>query len=221
MLDTPTAPTFSPIPSEKDIEWLLKGVQGYLHPSIYLSRKEVLSAWSGIRPLVRDPKAANTAAIVRNHMIYTSPSGLITIAGGKWTTYRAMAQETIDVAIETFGKRFSFAFNFFTDLKPSGPCTTQSLVLVGAHNWSRHTSIELMQHYGLDMEVAKHLSDSYGDRAWDVAAMAALTGRKWPVHGKRLREGYPYIEAEVRHAVQSEYACTAIVILLSHNITFL
>jgi glycerol-3-phosphate dehydrogenase len=63
----------------------------------------VQAAWSGIRPLVRDPGAKNTESLVRNHMIHYSPSGLLTIAGGKWTTYRAMAEETIDKAIEVFG----------------------------------------------------------------------------------------------------------------------
>ena len=70
---------------------------------IRVDRVNVLAAWSGIRPLVRDPNAKNTAALVRNHMILVSPSGLLTIAGGKWTTYRSMAHETIDAAIQVFG----------------------------------------------------------------------------------------------------------------------
>ena len=64
----------------------------------------MLASWSGIRPLVRDPSAKNTAELVRNHMINVSESKMITIAGGKWTTYRAMAQDTIDKAIEVYGE---------------------------------------------------------------------------------------------------------------------
>ena len=75
----------------------------YLYLDIKVRRGDVTAAWSGIRPLVRDPNAKNTAALVRNHMIHVSESGLLTIAGGKWTTYRAMAEETIDKAIEVFG----------------------------------------------------------------------------------------------------------------------
>jgi glycerol-3-phosphate dehydrogenase len=52
---------------------------------------------------VKDPSAKNTAALVRNHMVNVSQSGLLTIAGGKWTTYRAMAQDAVDKAIEVFG----------------------------------------------------------------------------------------------------------------------
>lgn len=70
---------------------------------IKLRREDVQAAWSGIRPLVRDPNAKNTESLVRNHMIHVSESGLLTIAGGKWTTYRAMAEETIDKAIQVFG----------------------------------------------------------------------------------------------------------------------
>jgi glycerol-3-phosphate dehydrogenase len=67
----------------------------------------VLEAWSGIRPLVRDPSdPRNTAELVRNHMINVSKSKMITIAGGKWTTYRSMAKDTIDKAIEVYGENF-------------------------------------------------------------------------------------------------------------------
>lgn len=59
----------------------------------------MLSAWSGIRPLVSDPNKPDTQSLARNHIVHVSPSGLVTIAGGKWTTYRAMAAETIDAAV--------------------------------------------------------------------------------------------------------------------------
>ena len=68
-----------------------------------------MSAWSGIRPLVSDPNKPDTQSLARNHIVHSSKSNLITIAGGKWTTYRAMAEETIDEAIKgsaaSFGKR--------------------------------------------------------------------------------------------------------------------
>lgn len=60
-----------------------------------------MSAWSGIRPLVSDPNKPDTQSLARNHIVHVSPSGLVTIAGGKWTTYRSMASETIDAAIES------------------------------------------------------------------------------------------------------------------------
>lgn len=63
-------------------------------------RGDVLSAWTGIRPLVQDPNKTDTQSIARNHVIHVSNSGLVTIAGGKWTTYREMAAQTIDKVLE-------------------------------------------------------------------------------------------------------------------------
>ena len=60
----------------------------------------MLSAWTGIRPLVQDPNKEDTQSIARNHIVHVSPSGLVTVAGGKWTTYRSMAVDTLDAAIK-------------------------------------------------------------------------------------------------------------------------
>jgi glycerol-3-phosphate dehydrogenase len=63
-------------------------------------RGDVLSAWSGIRPLVSDPNKEDTQSLARNHIVHVSDSKLVTIAGGKWTTFRAMAEHTIDAAVK-------------------------------------------------------------------------------------------------------------------------
>lgn len=70
-------------------------------------RGDVLSAWSGIRPLVSDPNKPDTQSLARNHIVHVSESKLITIAGGKWTTFRAMAEETIDEAIKGFKNKIT------------------------------------------------------------------------------------------------------------------
>lgn len=57
--------------------------------------------------------------------------------------------------------------------------------------------IRLVQDFGLECEVAQHLAKSYGDRAFAVAKMAALTGKRWPIIGKKLHPEFPYIDAEV------------------------
>ena len=74
--------------------------------------------------------------------------------------------------------------------------------------------IKLVQNYGLETEVAIHLSNTYGDQADKVVEMGSLTGKRWPVIGTRLHEEFPYIEAEVKYAVK-EYARTAVDILAS------
>lgn len=112
-----------------------------------------------------------------------------------------MAEETIDKAIEVF------------NLKPTGPCVTTKTLLIGSHHYSKTMYIKLIQHFGIETEIAKHLSESYGDRAWAVASLAATTGNRWPILGKRLISTYPYIEAEVRYACRREYAMTAVDVL--------
>ncbi|CAI2165753.1 3089_t:CDS:2 [Funneliformis geosporum] len=196
--DSPTELTYDPMPKEEEIQWILDEIRRYLSPDIKVRRGDVLAAWSGIRPLVRDPSAKNTAGLVRSHIIHVSDSNLITVAGGKWTTYRAMAKDAIDKAIDVF------------ELKPLNECLTETAKLVGSHGYSKTMFIKLIQQFGLETETAQHLSNSYGDRAWAVAALSKPTGKRWPVFGQRLSPFYPYIEAEVRYAVRREYACTLV-----------
>jgi glycerol-3-phosphate dehydrogenase len=70
--------------------------------------------------------------------------------------------------------------------------------------------IKLIQHFGLETEVAQHLSDNYGDRAWAVAAGMKQTGQSWPVFGIRVAKGLPVTESEIHYACQCEYARTAV-----------
>ena len=183
-----------PLPGEKEIDWILDEVRNYLNADVSVKRTDVLSAWSGLRPLVKDPAARDTQSLVRNHMINVSKSGLLTISGGKWTTYREMAEQTVDKAIEAF------------DLKPLHNCLTKQVRLIGSHSWSRTMYVRLLQEFGLDTDVALHLSSSYGDRAWSVCAVAKPTGDRYPLHGIRLDPQLPYIEAEVRYATRAEFA---------------
>jgi glycerol-3-phosphate dehydrogenase len=217
--DAPTEISPQPIPGEGEIGWILNEIKGYLAPDINVRRGDVLAAWSGIRPLVKDPKAKNTESLVRNHLITTSDSGLLTCAGGKWTTYRQMAEDAVDEAIKIFRlqpkplthePRVS-GTEMIDDAAPlDGTCQTHQVRLVGAHGYSKTLFINLIQHFGLGTEVAKHLTQSYGDRAWTVAALSSPTEKRFPVRGKRISPLYPFIDGEVRYAVRHEYAQTAV-----------
>lgn len=194
--DSPTDVTHHPIPSEDDINFILNEVRNYLSCDVEVRRGDVLAAWSGIRPLVTDPKSADTQSISRNHVVEVSDSGLITIAGGKWTTYRSMAEDTVNKAVQLHNLN-------------AGPGRTVGLFLQGGQDWSPTLYIRLVQDYGLESEVAQHLAKTYGDKAFDVAKMASVTGKRWPVVGVRLVSEFPYIEAEVKYGIK-EYACTAV-----------
>ncbi|XP_008283862.1 glycerol-3-phosphate dehydrogenase, mitochondrial isoform X3 [Stegastes partitus] len=194
--DTPTNVTAHPIPGEDDINFILREVRNYLSPDVEVRRGDVLAAWSGIRPLVTDPSSKDTQSICRNHIVSISDSGLVTIAGGKWTTYRSMAEETLDASVKAHGLS-------------AESCKTVGLMLEGAKGWTPTLYIRLVQDYGLENEVAQHLASTYGGKAFDVAKMAQVTGQRWPIVGKRLVSEFPYIESEVLYAIR-EYACTAI-----------
>lgn len=84
------------------------------------------------------------------------------------------------------------------ELNPTKPdCQTDGLQLEGSHGWTPTMYIRLVQDFGLECEVAQHLATSYGDRAFAVAKLANLTGKRWPVIGNKIHPDFPYIDAEV------------------------
>jgi glycerol-3-phosphate dehydrogenase len=90
-----------PKPLEEEIDFILKTCQNYLVKSP--TRSDILSVFVGIRPLVRSSGTKNTAKLSRDHTIEIDSSGLLTLTGGKWTTYRNMAEDAINKAIELAG----------------------------------------------------------------------------------------------------------------------
>ncbi len=133
--DTPIdTPTLEPRARPEEIDFLLT------HAARYLTKdptpKDVLSIFAGLRPLVRSSEEGDTAALSRDHSVLVSPSGLVTLTGGKWTTYRKMGQDVIDHAAVVAG----------LDQRPS---VTEDLLL---HGWLKHSearSGELAE-YGSD-----------------------------------------------------------------------
>jgi glycerol-3-phosphate dehydrogenase len=116
------------------------------HIGKYLGRRpqadEILSVWSGLRPLVRKGGGA-TSKLSRDHTILVRPSGLVTVTGGKWTTYRKMGEDTVDRAAEVAGLR-------------KEPSRTRSLRL---HGWTRDIpEIEAERVYGSDLPQIERLS---------------------------------------------------------------
>lgn len=212
----------NPLPDEASIRWILREISQYLSPEINVRRGDVLAAWSGIRPLVKDPKAKNTESLVRNHLVHVSPSGLLTCAGGKWTTYRQMAEECVDAAVAEFGlepgpltsaPRVSGTEMIDDGAILDGSCQTHKVRLIGAHGFSKTLFIPVIQHFGVETEIAKHLTESYGDRAWSVAALCSPTKQRFPARGERVSQLYPFVDGEVRYAVRHEYAQTAVDVL--------
>ena len=95
------APSREPRPSDDEVGYILEHAGRYLSPAP--TRADVRAVWAGLRPLVSDPDAEGTAELSREHVVTVSPSGLVTVTGGKWTTYRVMAEDAVDHAAESAG----------------------------------------------------------------------------------------------------------------------
>jgi len=117
--DTPIdAPTLEPRPLDEEIAFVLETAGQYLHTAP--TRADVRSIFVGIRPLVRSGDSRITAALSRDHTIHIDPSGLLTTTGGKWTTYRKMAEDTVTQAADLARL-------------PERACVTRSLNVHGFH----------------------------------------------------------------------------------------
>lgn len=183
--DNPSEIEDNPKATEKEIEYILRHVDKYF--SVPVTRNDVKAAWSGLRPLVSDPAAADTAELSRDHIINISESGLVTIAGGKWTTYRKMAEDVVNQA-EKLAKLGHIESK------------TQKVMLAGAKGFSSSGTGHLQEEYDMELDIANHLNHSYGDRAIKVAEIAKQG------YATKLVESYPYIEAEVIYGIREESA---------------
>lgn len=188
----------SPGPPEDEIQWLLNEAEKYLADDLKVRRADVLSAWQGFRPLASDPNAPPGAPVSRDHVISTNPDTEITfITGGKWTTYREMAEDAVDRVIKLKGLS-----------EKAGPCRTEARPLRGGVGYTKNVPIQLVQEFGVSEETAKHLARTYGMHAFEVCKKTKPSGKRWPRFGSLLIEGYPYLDAEVDYVCKNEMVCT-------------
>ncbi len=185
--DEPAEITDHPQPLETEIDYLLRHVTHYFN--LRVNRSDIKAVWSGLRPLVSDPRGTDTAKLARDHVLEESESGLLTIAGGKWTTYRKMALDTVDHALTRFN---------LSALRPN--CQTEQLPILGSANYTDKGDLKLREKYGFDADVASYLNRTYGDQADQVAKLA--DGGV----GIRLVKNHPVLESEVLYAVRYEFA---------------
>ncbi|AIN99660.1 glycerol-3-phosphate dehydrogenase (FAD-dependent), mitochondrial [Leishmania panamensis] len=180
----------NPMTSQADVDFLLENIKPFIGD---VPREAVRSAWTGIRPLAvpkeQKLKGGGTQNIVREHVIAVDPqSHILNITGGKWTTYRKMAEEALDSLQKTIMK----------DKVDFKPCCTMNMVLVGARNLDKVASTAPL---GIPEDVHKHWRSNYGDRYEEVMAVAAKDAKLM----KRLANDSPVVEAEVVYAAQREH----------------
>ncbi|HLI70179.1 MAG TPA: glycerol-3-phosphate dehydrogenase/oxidase [Ktedonobacteraceae bacterium] len=190
--DTGSGDLDHPAATREDVSYLLNHLNRYL--SVHLSEEDIISTYAGYRPLIRSRSSQHsTARLSRTHAVLEGPSGLVTIVGGKLTTYRRMAQDTVDVLNRRDGSK-----------QPPHP--TANLPLQGSAGWPA-TQRELESRgkmLGLADPILIHLGNHYGSAAHEILDLL----QEDPTLGTRLIDDLPYIRAEVIYACRQEMALT-------------
>ncbi|KER72329.1 FAD-dependent oxidoreductase [Burkholderia cepacia] len=164
--------------TRQELDFLLEGARSAL--KVDLNADDVVGSIAGCRPLV-GPPGGKTIEMKRNHEIHVAPDGLVTIVGGKLTTSRHMAEQTIDTVGKLLGRRTR--------------CRTKSAYLLGAAGYDPQA---IVASGGL----AAHLGERYGTEARFVGDLADAT----PSLLAPIVDGLPYSEAEVLYAARHEFA---------------
>jgi glycerol-3-phosphate dehydrogenase len=174
----------------EDVAYLLEAHNHYFSPP--LAEAELLGRFAGLRPLLHS-KSGDPAAMSRDFRLLSSPSGLLSVAGGKYTTYRHMAEVVTDEIARRLGN--------------CRPCRTREYRLDGAPNetwpeFEAHADATLRTSYGLDFQTARHLIHRYGRRAFDVAEYTVRD----PGLAKPAAADEPDIQAEIAYQREHEMA---------------
>jgi glycerol-3-phosphate dehydrogenase len=177
-----------PAATRTDIDYLLEHVNSVL--AVRLTRDDVQGVYAGLRPLLSG-ESESTSQLSREHAVARPMAGLVSLAGGKYTTYRLMAAEAIDAAAADLGERLN-------------PSVTEHVPLVGADGY--HALVnqvsELGERYRIPPWRMRHLLDRYGSLATEVLA----TAEDDPLLLEPLPGAEDYLRAEIRYGVTHEGA---------------
>jgi glycerol-3-phosphate dehydrogenase len=197
--DEECALTEKDVPLERDdVDYLLKYVNRYFSKTV--NSHQIRSGFGGLRPLLQADPTADSKTLVRDHEVeICKKSGLISILGGKWTTYRLMAKDTID-KVESILRACPDS--------PSGglvsACKTAEQLLVGAENWEHEAYKIMARRYAVPEYVTRRLNRRYGSEAHKVLAFCW----KDATLRQAILPGSPMLKCEIVHACVEEMACT-------------
>ncbi len=185
--DTTGGDVDQPEATPDDIAYLLRQVNRYMRCN--LTEKDIISAWAGYRPLISANNGKRTSSLSRTHVVLDSPGGMITIVGGKLTTYRRMAQDAMDHVSKQLGKPVKHV--------------TDHLPLAGADQWQDAMGAlkDSAPTYNLGDDVVQRLS-AYGG---EVRTLLDLIKAE-PTLAARIVDDLPYIMAEVVYACRYRMA---------------
>ena len=188
-------PVDDPQCTADDVAYLLRALNGAVTTEI--TESDIVGTWAGLRPLVADPEASGrTADLSRRHSVHRSDAGVVTITGGKLTTYREMAADTIDEVLE-------HVLDAGAIERVQRHSRTKRLKLHGADGYDEVMTVA-DRLSPLGGEVVRHLADRYGADARTVLAIAESD----PALAEALVPGLPYLRAEAVFGVRYEMART-------------
>jgi glycerol-3-phosphate dehydrogenase len=173
-------PLDDPPVTREDVDYLLRAIR-----FTGATEADVVGTWAGLRPLVKSGASGRTADLSRRHRVSPSASGVVTITGGKLTTYREMAADTVDAVVEGLGDRAQGV---------AKRSRTGKLRLRGAEGYHDLAASS--------DPATRHLADRYGGEARAVLALAEAD----PSLREPLVAGLPYLRAEAVHAARHEMA---------------
>ena len=189
--DTPVRhATIEPRALPEEIDFILQQIGRYLQK--VPNRKDIRSIFAGLRPLVKG-SSKKTAELARDHIILVAESGLITITGGKWTTYRRMAEDTVNKAIQRAGL-------------PERACITASLPIHGSPGLDE-TPVVAQTTGTAAVAVVAAADEAMAQYGSDAAAILSLAATN-PQWSERLHPRLPYIRAEIIWAAREELCMT-------------
>lgn len=179
--------------SEADMLYLLRSANA-IFPNARLALDDVSASWAGLRPLLRDPRGAGPGARSREHTVTTGPGGVITVAGGKLTTFRRMALDAVDQVQRRLG----------TEPARQDPSKTRTAnePLPGGDAYRVETLFARGSGRGLSERTVAHLVGQYGS---EVPALYDFIA-EWPELRDPVHPRHGAIGAQVVHAVRQEYA---------------
>ncbi len=185
--------------SPDDVRYLLRSANAHF-PNARLSEEDVVASWAGLRPLIDDGEGG-ASAVSREHIISEGNGGMITIAGGKLTTYRLMAAQVVNLVVRKLPLR-----------NPPLPADAGTDVecLPGGESSELKAIRELGSDTRLEPETLDHLLCHYGTEAAGIFNLV----RHEPFLAERLQEDHPAIAAEVVHAARKEFARTVADVLV-------
>jgi glycerol-3-phosphate dehydrogenase len=181
-------PLDDPVCTADDVAYILDAINTFVTEP--LTEADVLGTWAGLRPLMK-AGSERTADLSRRHKVAVGPTGMITISGGKLTTYRKMAADTVDEVVRRIGHG-------------SRRSPTKHMRLWGATGIEGLRDVGAAQRLGASTELIEHLISRYGGEARTVLAMIEAD----PDLARPLVETLPYLRAEAVYAVRYEMART-------------